>query len=75
MGARGRGFLNIRQNKGWSKISLAFSLCQVRRSDGNKMNYPALIHGVSKNDRKYLNADSYEELSPTEVVTSIARSS
>ena len=75
MGARGRGFLNIRQNKGCSKISLAFSLCQVRRSDGNKMNYPALGHGVFINGRIDLNAAGYEELSPIEVVTSIARSS
>ena len=67
--------MNIRQNEGCSKISLPVSLREVRRSDGNKMNYPALIHGVSKNDRNYLNADSYEELSPTEVVTYFANSS
>ena len=67
--------MNIRQHEGCSKISLPVSLREVRRSDGNKMNYPARMHGVFKNDRKYLNADGYEELSPTEVVTSIARSS
>ena len=75
MGAIGRGFLNIRQNEGGSKISLPFSLCEVRLSDGIKMKYPALSHEVSKNDRIYLNAAGYEELTPTEVVTYIANSS
>jgi hypothetical protein len=50
MRARGRGFLNIRQNEKSSGSSLPFSFCEVLKSGNEKMNYPATNHGVSIND-------------------------